>query len=74
MVVIDRRRVRQTKLNTIIVHRRKGNKRIRSNFDIQYNGEGKWATVCSVWTTFGVNVTTDDSQVTCMHCLKRMGN
>jgi len=69
---MDRRRIRQTKLDTIIVHRRKGRAKVRSKWDTA-PGSGKWATICGVWTTFGVNVTTDDSQVTCMHCLKKMG-
>jgi len=73
MAVIDRRRVKQVKTEVVIVHRRKGRERVRSKFDIQYGSVGKWAVLCGRYTTFGLNVTTKVEQVTCMHCLKRMG-
>lgn len=66
-------RQRQTKTNTIIVHRRVGRARVKSMYDIAGGWRGKWKTVCSAWTTSGVNVTTKVEQVTCMRCLKRMG-
>lgn len=73
MAVIDRRRVRQTKLSTVIVHRRAGNRKVRSKYDAPKGPGGHWAVLCGRYTTFGLNTTTDVSQVTCMHCLKRMG-
>lgn len=72
MPVIDRRRVKQLKSEVVIVHRRKGRERVRSYYDRELGYPGKWATLCSVYTTAGVNTTTDDTHVTCMHCLKRM--
>lgn len=67
-------RVRQIKTDIVIVHRRKGRSRIRSKYDIQFNTKGKWALLCGGWTTgdYQVNVTTKDSEVTCLKCLKRM--
>lgn len=73
MPVIDRRRVKQLKSEVVIVHRRKGRERVRSYYDRQFGHIGKWRTLCSVYTTYGVNTTTNDAEVTCMHCLKRMG-
>ena len=65
-------RVRQVKTNTIIVHRRVGRARIRSIYDIAGGWRGKWGTLCRAWTTSGVNVTTDNTKVTCLRCLKRI--
>jgi hypothetical protein len=71
-MIIDRTRKRVTDTTVVVVHRRKGRQRIRSLTDKKYGHAGKWATVCSAWTTFGVNVTTNDLDVTCLKCLKRM--
>lgn len=69
---IDRTRVKTIKTNVVIVHRRKGREKVRSDYERDMGYSGKWKTVCQLWTTYGVNTTTKDNEVTCLRCLRRM--
>lgn len=72
MAVIDRRRVKQIRTDVVVVHRRKGRERVRSASDRALGYPGHWAVLCGRYIVYGVNTTTKDEEVTCMHCLKRM--